>query len=256
MPVLAWFVRHGSTDMSPAPEFWLPVSLNAFGKAEALDASQFIAMHTPRPEWGVSSDLPRAQETLDIAAKVLGFSKLKPMPELRAFGEDEDPKDYEKRNLKAFAALFAMALKTKKVGLIAGHRSTSAFLGKMLGGTIQKVDYKLNSLVHEGGVIVLKKRSLQPMFKFIGENSKPDLVQPFDGTQISGFVTAKDNPPPRECGKCRWMDRDHCEHPVVTADDGIGPMYGMKRNAKGRWIVAEDSCCDNFQSTKNAYVSS
>lgn len=251
MPILAWFIRHGSTDISPKPEFWKQVPLNALGRAEAVDAGEFIARHTPNPEWGISSDLTRAEETLAIAASALGLTKiLKPMPELRALGEDENQEDFEKRNLKAFTVLLDMAKKTKKVGLISAHRSNSAFLGKLLGGTKQKIDYRINSLIHEGGVMILKNRSLQPMFKFIGENTKADIVQPFDGTQISGFVTSKDNPPPRECGYCRWYDKDHCEHPLVTADDGLGPMYGLRRNAKGHWIVATDACCDNFQSIK------
>lgn len=242
--------------MSPAPEFWSDVPLNAFGRSEAADAAQFINRQTPKPEWGISSDLPRAVETLAIVSAILGIRRMKPMSELRALDEGEDPKEFEKRNLKAFTTILAIAKKTKKVGLIAAHRSNSAFLSKMLGGTLQKIDYRVNSLLHEGGVAAIKSNSIQPLFKFIGENTKADIVQPFDGTQISGFVTAKDNPPPRECGWCRWFDRDHCEHPLVTADDGIGPMYGKHRNDKGRWVVLPEECCDNFQSTKRLGVTS
>lgn len=251
--LLAYVVRHGHTAISPGTEEWLPIGLNDLGRSDALNAAQWIKRFgkTP-PTWGVASDLPRAMETLDICAKVLKLKTMRPISGLRAFNhEKETPSEYEKRSVQAWTALLKMMVKSKEVGLVSAHRSTTAYLAKFIGGVRQNVNYRLHTLVHEGGVVLLNRNSLQPVFKFEGENAKSDIYQPFDGTQLSGFVTAKDNPPPRECGMCRWYDQDHCEHPSVNADDAVGPMYGYRRNDKGKWMVKPFDCCDNFQSTKS-----
>jgi broad specificity phosphatase PhoE len=242
--------------MSPKTEGWLQIALNDLGKADAVNAAQFIRDYDgQKPGWGVSSDLKRAEQTLDICAKILDLKKVNPMPELRAFNHlKETDKEYEKRNMRAFTGILRTATQMKSVPVICCHRSNTAFLGKYLGGVKQDLDYRLHSLVHEGGVLVITDQSIRALFKFIGENAKEDISQPYDGTQSSGFVTAADNPPPRECEYCRWLDRDHCEHPMVTADDGIGVMYGYKRNENGKWIVNQNDCCDNFQSVKSLKV--
>lgn len=251
--LLAYVVRHGYTAISPQPEDWLPVPLDSLGRVDAMDAAQWIKrMGKVQPEWGISSDLPRAEQTLGVCAKVLGLNVMRPMQELRAFShKDETPEQFEKRNNKAFTSIMQMAAKSKKVGVIACHRSNTAYLGKMMGGVLQNINYRLHTLVHEGGIVLLNRNSIEPVFKFEGENAKSDLYQPFDGTQLSGFVTAKDNPPPRECGFCRWYDIDHCDHPAVNADDAVGLMYAYRRNPKGKWLTKPSDCCDNFQSTKS-----
>ena len=63
-----------------------------------------------------------------------------------------------------------------------------------------------------------------------------------DGTKVSGFVTAAENKPPRECGNCKWMKpKDHCTHPVVMADDEVLKHYD------GTGAVDGDDCCNYFQ---------
>lgn len=60
-----------------------------------------------------------------------------------------------------------------------------------------------------------------------------------DGTKLSGFVTASENRPPRECGNCKWMANGHCHHPQVILDPEV-PGDGPKP-------VDADDCCNNFQ---------
>ncbi len=67
---------------------------------------------------------------------------------------------------------------------------------------------------------------------------------PKDGTEISGFVTAEENKPPRECGNCRWMKDASCHHPLVMIDPQVKGEAGKPKP------VDDDDCCDNFQSKK------
>jgi hypothetical protein len=64
---------------------------------------------------------------------------------------------------------------------------------------------------------------------------------PKDGTPISGFVTAKENKPPRECGNCKWMKDGHCGHVLVMHDPKVAGEDGQPKP------VDADDCCDNFQ---------
>ena len=63
-----------------------------------------------------------------------------------------------------------------------------------------------------------------------------------DGTKVSGFVTAAENKPPRECSNCKWLKgKDSCTHPVVMADPE------KLKHADGTGAVDGDDCCNNFQ---------
>lgn len=67
---------------------------------------------------------------------------------------------------------------------------------------------------------------------------------PKDGTKLSGYVTAEENRPPRECGNCKWygmVEQDHCSHPLVMIDPEVHGEHGKPKE------VGEDDCCDNFQ---------
>lgn len=72
-----------------------------------------------------------------------------------------------------------------------------------------------------------------------------------DGTAKSGFVTAEDNRPPRQCDHCRWMGEGSCTNPEVAADDEIGKKYKRVRNKLGNWNVEPEDCCDHFQAGPN-----
>jgi hypothetical protein len=67
-----------------------------------------------------------------------------------------------------------------------------------------------------------------------------------DGTRLSGFVTAKQNRPPRDCGHCRWFT-DGCSHPVVRID----PELRNRLQPNGNVKVDGDDCCNEFQPKKS-----
>lgn len=69
-----------------------------------------------------------------------------------------------------------------------------------------------------------------------------------DGTRLSGFVTAKENRPPRDCGHCLWMVDSGCSHPVVRID----PQVRNRLLANGNVKVDSDDCCNNYQHKKKA----
>ena len=64
-----------------------------------------------------------------------------------------------------------------------------------------------------------------------------------DGTRLSGFVTAKENKPPRDCGHCKWLVDDGCSHPVVRIDPELRDRLQPNRNVE----VAPEDCCDFYQ---------
>lgn len=66
---------------------------------------------------------------------------------------------------------------------------------------------------------------------------------PKDGTELSGFVTAAENRPPRECGNCKWFDGG-CHHGLVKLDPDV------PKNRDGTGKVDADECCDNFQNRR------
>lgn len=246
--ILAYIIRHGTTDMSPKSEGWSAVGLDELGKAQARVAGEFVKKQDVKPDFAVSSDLARAVQTCDIACKALGITRiLKPMSGLRAFADGkESQQEYEARTDKAFTDILSAAKAKGLVPLVVWHRSGTAWLGKKYSFVHQKIDYRQASLVWEGGVLVLDENGVRPLYKVLTENPKENMV-PEDGTTVSGFVTIRDNQPPRECGNCKWMDVYHCDHPVVTADDEIGLIYGIKRNSKGKWEVPVSACCNHFQ---------
>ncbi len=63
-----------------------------------------------------------------------------------------------------------------------------------------------------------------------------------DGTKLSGFVTAKENRPPRECGHCIHYSKDHCEHPVIMEDPEVKGEQGKPKP------VGDRDCCNFFKS--------
>ena len=63
-----------------------------------------------------------------------------------------------------------------------------------------------------------------------------------DGTKVSGYVTAEENKPPRQCNNCKWYRRgDQCTHPVVIADKEVPKLDN------GNAAIQDDGCCNNFQ---------
>jgi hypothetical protein len=169
------------------------------------------------------------------------------MPDLRNLGDQETNAQFEKRLERAFDVIIAIRHKIKKIPLISTHRSVSAWACKQYAYVRQDIDYHRASVVWEGGIVVIDSNGARPIYKPLSQNTSEDLAQPCDGTHTSGFVTAKDNVPPRECWNCKWMNGSACHHPFVTADDELGMFYGKKRDKGNYWIVDAGDCCNNFQ---------
>lgn len=173
--IRAYLMRHGSTPISPKPEGWLPVSLSAEGWGEVQSGAdfleQFIQQGAPRPDWGISSDLPRAEETLAIVADFLEIPMRDPLPDLRAYEEKrETPARYEERNYEAFSFLLDLAAQTNTIPLIVCHRSSTGFLGKQHKVLMRDPDYRYDALLLEGGLLGITDCGITPLFRYIEEN--------------------------------------------------------------------------------------
>lgn len=166
--------------MSPRTEGWRQIGLNDLGQMQAVAGADFLQQYVrthPRPQWGISSDLTRAEETLAITSAFLGgLPDVQPLRELRAFdSEVETPEHYEARSRQAFQRIFANARVTHSIPLIVGHRSTTMFLQRH--HPVPKMneadaDYRTHSLLIEGGVMAITETGLVPLFRAIDENWK------------------------------------------------------------------------------------
>ena len=63
-----------------------------------------------------------------------------------------------------------------------------------------------------------------------------------DGTKLSGYVSAYENEPPRECGHCIFYKHDLCHHAVVMVDDEVPGKRGEPKPVK------DEDCCNYFRS--------
>lgn len=176
MKIVAYLQRHGSTDISPQPEGWKPIGLSRQGWGEAQAGADFLEQFVksgggPKPDWGISSDLPRAEQTLAITADALGIPMVKPDPQIRAFeSEQETPARYEQRTLEGMNAVLDAAQKTNSVPLIVAHRSTTGWLGKYFKAWVREPDYRYDSLLLEGGVLALTDGGIMPLFRCVEKN--------------------------------------------------------------------------------------
>lgn len=180
MRLIAYIMRHGSTPISPNPEGWKPIGLSETGQGEARAGadflSQFIREGGPRPDWGISSDLPRAEQTLAIAAGFLGIPVVQPMASLRAFEENEEsPAEYEDRTIQGFNSVLQTAVQTNSVPLIVCHRSSTGFLGKRYESWMQHPDYRFDALLLEGGVLGITDCGIIPLFRAVDDNWPPHM---------------------------------------------------------------------------------
>ncbi len=173
--IIAYVMRHGTTDMGPVPEGWKPVGLNREGWGEVQAGAdfleQFIREGGPKPAWGISSDLPRAEQSLAIAADVLNIPTAKPMFDLRAYEEhQESPARFEERILEGFASVLETAQKYNSIPLIIAHRSSTGFLGRYYKAWVREPDYRYDELLLEGGVLAITDCGIQPLFRYVEKN--------------------------------------------------------------------------------------
>lgn len=168
--IRAYIMRHGSTAISPAPEGWKPVGLSELGRSQAVHAADFIQQYIrlhPKPTWGISSDLPRAEQTLAVMARFVPLKLEEPNPGLRAYERNvEDPDTYERRTLQALNQI----LSKPGLPLIVCHRSTTGFLAKHHSMWDRDPDYSEDALLLEGGILAITDSRVIPLFRVIEAN--------------------------------------------------------------------------------------
>lgn len=183
-------MRHGSTAISPAPEGWKPIGLSEEGRSQAVHAADFLEQYFrshPKPTWGISSDLPRAEQTLAIVAQYIPLKLENPMPELRAYERSaEDPSTYERRTLGALNQILS------KPGLpfIVCHRSTTGFLAKHHSLWLRDPDYSADALLLEGGILAVTDSQVIPLFRAVKSNWE-------NKCQSSAQISRSSDPPSR-----------------------------------------------------------
>ena len=62
------------------------------------------------------------------------------------------------------------------------------------------------------------------------------------GTKLTGFVSAEENMPPRECRACIFYKHDTCHHPLVQIDPDVPGEHGKPKPVEDEW------CCNFFRS--------
>jgi hypothetical protein len=68
----------------------------------------------------------------------------------------------------------------------------------------------------------------------------------WQGTLSTGFVTVRENQPPRECGNYEYMKEGACYQQKVMADPDI-PEREKRKRSDGSIKVAPDECCNYFE---------
>ena len=181
--VRAYFMRHGSTSASPSPEKWKPLPLSDKGRAQAVDGAIHLASMVssgvwPAPDRVVSSDLPRAKQTADIAAQMFQIPSVSTSEKLRAFNDEvETPQEYEARTASGLGDVLAGAGRP----LIVAHRSTTGYLDQQFFHPDDEdfnPDYVNFSLLKEGGILgVRNPHGLVPLWQPVQANWPPGFIE-------------------------------------------------------------------------------
>ena len=270
---LFFLVRHGITNgnVDGCYRGWSngdEAQLNAAGRDVVREAGIFLKGTGVDFPFIISDDLGRCIETREILADILGIKehhadkRLRPLnvgdftgkPKaehpLTEYLNDksmvipggESVAQFEKRESSFFDNVLETIEKIHKPILIVGHGSTVSYLHNAVQRNEPKVGYE--GLVNPGGVLVFNKAGVTPLTQ-----KRDGAASPLkDGTVLSGFVTAAENVPPRECWNCRYAVKEvngllGCAHPIVRID----PQLQNRKQADDTIAVCDRDCCDNFR---------
>lgn len=153
--IRAYLLRPGTSETT---------GLTRRGRADVQEAAEALRTLTaqgwPHPKYIAASDLPRARQTADIAATVLGLPKPRPMPRLNAFDKRESKYRYVQRTTAILGALIS----DTQLPLIVTHRSTTAYLGLQYGLGPAQFD---QGLLEPGGILAITGNDLWPLHRII-----------------------------------------------------------------------------------------
>ena len=272
--VLFYLVRHGETfsnedncyrGWSNGPQ----AQLDPAGREGVREAGIFLLSAGLSFPLVVSDDLDRAQETQDILADILNIQVAETEPLLRPLNvgdftgkpkaeypldkyiEDKDLRipggdtlnEFNRQQAATWDGLTSVVEKIGKPILVVVHGSNVSFLHNHRSiAAGEKVGYE--GLVHPSGVLMFTTEGIIPLTKKRGATKSPLK----DGTALTGFVTANQNHPPRDCWNCNAFVRDvnglgACRHPLVMID----PELQDRKQTDGTIAVGDNDCCDNFR---------
>lgn len=275
MRPLFYFVRHGETKNNDKGVYrgWSnseDSQLSPAGRELVREAGTFLLGLGLKFPFIVCDDLVRCQETAQILASMLGIKdivtdkRLRPVnvgdytgkPKgdfpLDEFFANPDKKipggeslnSFHKRSAEFFANVMTVVEQKKVMPLIVGHGSTVSYLHNCYNRNEPLIGYE--GLTNPGGVSMFNASGIHPLTH--KRDGLPSDSK--DGTALTGFVSASENRPPRECWNCRSFRRDMaqvggCAHPLVRID----PQLQDRRQSDGTIAVGDRDCCDNFRNT-------
>lgn len=244
--------------------------LDAAGRNDAREEGIYLKGTGLNFSFIITDDLDRTFETAQIIASILGIKeesiirdkRLRPlnMGDWTGKSKEKHPvtefmknrskvipggeslNTLNKRQSKVFSDIMETISKTGKPILVIGHGTNAGFLHTHFNKK-DGIEPGYEGLTHPGGVSVFTKDGITPVFK--KREGSPQLYK--DGTETSGFVTAAENPPPRECWHCRnYSVRSglgSCDHILVQID----PKLQDRKQVDGTIAVGERDCCDNYR---------
>lgn len=241
--------------------------LDADGRTDAREQGIFLQRAGLNFPIIITDTLDRTNDTARIVADILGVkeiiqdARLGPikMGDYTGLSKEKHPlteymnnrgkkipggesmKEFDYRQSKVFADIAETVSKIRKPVLVLGHGSNASYLYHNVNKGGKEVGYE--GLTLPGGVSLFTRDGITPIFK--KREGSPQLYK--DGTDVSGFVTADENRPPRECWNCRSYvavnGLGSCIHPLVRID----PKLENRRQPDGTVAVGERDCCDNFR---------
>jgi broad specificity phosphatase PhoE len=271
---MLFVVRHGETANNDQGLYrgWSNepgAQLSPEGRDLVREAGTFLRDLNLKFPFALSDDLHRCVETREILAGILGIKqevtdeRLRPVnvgdytgkaktdyplegyyanPTKKIPG-GESIADFHKRMAMLMTDVLTVIDSRKCLPLIIGHGSSVSYLHNVYNRAEPLVGYE--GLTHPGGVLLFNASGIHALTH--KRNGIPTDMK--DGTALSGFVTEKENKPPRSCWNCRSFVRDYqtkaggCVHPLVQID----PQLQDRRQTDGTIAVSDDSCCDMFR---------
>jgi probable phosphoglycerate mutase len=274
---LLLMARHGQTDLNSQGNHvgWSEIPLDEIGRQQAREAGAFISKLPFTIKHVITSDLVRAQETASLICSILNIPDFytdellrdlkvgdlegkdeieNPIDEYledldKKFPNGESINEFNQRQYEFASQLLSDidsgAMEAGSI-LVVTHAPVLSYWVQVQKGNLPDDYLSYDDIVTPGGVVLVTDETVLPI-----HNRNTGTKMPLsDGTKLSGFVTALENLPPRECWCCKWSSLDQaksfvCGHPLVNID----PELNDRRTTEGTTLVEPDSCCNSYQAS-------